>query len=202
MADGIQSAGLIVLAGGRSRRMGRDKALLPLAGEMMVMRMIRRLSLQGEWVVMVSSNQPDKFVELKAPVVPDQFLGGGPLAGIHACLQRSPCALNLVTACDLPFVSGEVARQLLALAGTGTWDVVVPEDGKRVHPLFGVYHRRCRWRLESFLEGGGRRVGDFLKEVNTRYVSGPFPDGIFFNMNRPEDYHRATAMEEGEPEGG
>ncbi len=106
MADGVQFAGLIILAGGQSRRMGRDKALLPLAGEIMVRRVIRRLSLRGKWAIMVSSNQPEKFPGLEVPVVPDQLLEGGPLAGIHACLETSPCELNLVTACDLPFVSG------------------------------------------------------------------------------------------------
>ncbi|GGA41386.1 putative molybdenum cofactor guanylyltransferase [Kroppenstedtia guangzhouensis] len=202
MADGVQFAGLIILAGGQSRRMGRDKALLPLAGEIMVRRVIRRLSLRGKWAIMVSSNQPEKFPGLEVPVVPDQLLEGGPLAGIHACLETSPCEWNLVTACDLPFVSGEVAQQLLALAGSGTWDVVVPVAGNRAHPLFGVYSRRCRRQLEVFLKGGGRRVTDFLKRAKTRYVSGEFPDKIFFNMNRPEDYYRAIAMEKEIQDGG
>uniref|UniRef100_UPI003D1CFE8F molybdenum cofactor guanylyltransferase n=1 Tax=Kroppenstedtia sanguinis TaxID=1380684 RepID=UPI003D1CFE8F len=200
MTDGMQTAGLIILAGGQSRRMGWDKALLPLAGEKMVMRTIRRLSPQGEWVVLISSNQPEKFAGFQALVVPDQLGGAGPLAGIHACLQRSPCELNLVTACDLPFVSAKIARQLLAWADTGTWDAVVPMEGERMHPLFAVYHRRCHKQLEVFLKGGGRRVGDFLKEVETRYVSGPFPEGVFFNMNRPEDYREAIAREEGDLE--
>lgn len=190
-----KAAGLIILAGGESRRMGRDKALLPLSGETMVRRVIRRLSPLGEGEVLISSNHPKKFQDLEIPVIPDQVRGVGPLAGIHACLHVSSCDLNLVTACDLPFVSGEVAQYLLKVAQSASWDVIVPMTGGRVHPLFGVYHSRILERLEGFLERGDRRVLHFLKEVQTCYVSGEFPPSAFFNMNRPEEYRWAMEWE-------
>lgn len=167
----------------------------------MMNRLIRRLSPLEEGGILISSNQPEKFWDWEIPVVSDQIPGVGPLAGIHACLNVSPCDLNLVAACDLPFVSSKVARHLLEVAESDNWDVVVPVTGERVHPLFGVYHRRCLKRLERFLEQGDRRVLHFLKEVQTHYVSGAFPDWAFFNMNRPEEYHWAIEWESRENHG-
>ncbi len=188
--------GLILLAGGQSRRMGQDKALLSFAGEPMVKRLLRRLDFGGNSIVLISANQPEPYQKWGIPVVADDLPGAGPLAGIQAGLRRSPCTFNLVVACDLPFASAAVARRLSQVAEDGDYDAVVPVCDGRAHPLFSIYHRRLQGELDAFLQEGKRRVGDFLDRVQTRYVTESFPSQAFFNFNRPEDYRRAEAWEE------
>ncbi|SMO35913.1 molybdenum cofactor guanylyltransferase [Melghirimyces algeriensis] len=190
--------GVIILTGGQSRRMGRNKATLSIAGEPMIQRLLRRLCNDPEWVPIISVKHPAQFHDSAISIAVDQYPGKGPLSGIHAGLTQSPYLLNLVTACDLPYASRCVAQHLRKVAIKGDFDAVVPVSDGRIHPLFAVYHRRCLDPLERFLKAGKGRVQDFLQEIQTRYTTGPFPTRAFFNMNRPEDYLQVNEWEKGQ----
>ncbi|PTX59326.1 molybdenum cofactor guanylyltransferase [Melghirimyces profundicolus] len=190
-----EKAGLIILAGGRSRRMGRDKALLTVAGETMIRRLLKQFGDREAWTPLISSNRPALHGEAGVPVVTDRYWRRGPLAGIHAGLLRSPHALNLVIACDLPYACPEVGGRLLKLAAEGGSGAVVPVVHGRMQPLFAVYHRQLAGPMGAFLESEDGQVQSFLKTVPTRYVKEPFPENVFFNMNRPEDHHRVEEWE-------
>ncbi|WP_169713607.1 molybdenum cofactor guanylyltransferase [Paludifilum halophilum] len=196
--------GVILLAGGESRRMGRDKFLLPFKGESMGCRILRRLKGIGNPVIVAGAGLSCETRGI--PVVSDRYPGQGPLAGIHAGLSVSTCGPNLVVACDMPFASPELAR-LLFSRSEGV-DAVVPQDGERTHPLFAVYQRRCLPVLERRLYCRERRVTDFLQELRVGYVdreemeSCANPDRALFNMNRPREWSRALSFVEQSEETG
>jgi molybdopterin-guanine dinucleotide biosynthesis protein A len=194
MAD----AGVILLAGGQSSRMGTNKALLSLGGKKNVERIVDELSkVSSLSTPLIVTNQPDVYSWLELPMTSDVFPGQGPLAGIHAGMLASDHKVNLVVACDMPFVSSSLARWLLEQAGN--YDATVPRITPNVlHPLFAVYFTEtCLPVVEACLQGGQLRVTDMLSKLGVNYVN-PVEDGLaidvnlaFYNMNHPHEYKQA-----------
>lgn len=188
--------GLLILAGGQSRRMGRDKALLPVRGRPVIERVLHRLRGWGDPLVI--TNRTEAYRHLGVPMASDIFPGKGPLAGIHAGLSRSRHRVNLVVACDMPFVSRAVAD--LLLQGLEGHDAIVPRFEGRLHPLFAVYTRDCIEPLEASLKAGRLDVVRFLTRIRTWFLEGNAiaavadPRLALFNMNEPADYRRACRM--------
>ena len=200
-----QPLSLLILAGGKSTRMGQDKAWLMLDGRPLVMRVIGRvLPLVDE--VIVSTNQPDLFdawlpsLTVPACTVADRYRGAGPLAGLHAGLLVARHDLVLTLATDMPFVNPTLVGYLAQLATGADVDAVVPqvpspETGQiGLEPLHAIYRRICLPAIESCLEADQRRVMSFLDRVRLRVVS---PDEIrphdplfrsFANVNTPQDW--------------
>ena len=194
---------VLILAGGRSRRMGLDKVWLRLEGQPLVERAARRvLPLARE--VLFSSNSPEPFVTLQgslgvpARVVADEFQGMGPLAGLHAGLKAAGHDLLLVLAADMPFVDLALLRYMLALAQSH--DAVVPRvprgpSGSLAwEPLHALYRHICLPAVERHLRAGDRRAYGFLPDVRTRAVLGSeialFEAGMasFLNLSTPADW--------------
>jgi molybdopterin-guanine dinucleotide biosynthesis protein A len=188
--------GVIVLAGGASSRMGTDKAMLLIGGVPVIRHIVEKMSPIGP--VLVVTNHPERYRWLEVPMVKDREPGRGPLAGLHAGLSTSICETNLVVACDMPFVSMRAAVWLLSRLGNAF--VCVPTLDGRPHPLFAVYRKACLPVLARQLREGQLQVRRFLAEVPTRFVSleeaglGEEAERCVWNMNRPEDYHRALQM--------
>lgn len=196
---------VLILAGGRSRRMGRDKVWLDLDGQPLVERVARRvLPLADE--VIFSTRTPDRFVALQnalgvpAQIVEDQYPGAGPLAGIHAGLKVARHDLLLALAADMPFVSLPLLTYLRNLAAG--YDIVAPQIPRRDtgelawEPLHALYRRTCLPAIERRLSAGDRVVFGFFPDAHTRVA---LPDEIqrfdpdflsFFNINTPEDWER------------
>lgn len=150
-----------VLAGGQSRRMGRDKALLEVDGEALVERAIgklRRLGVNPR----ICGSRPD--LARWAEVVADRFVGAGPLAGIEAALAISDSELNLFVPVDLPGLPEGFLRWLMERAETTRAVATIPRFGDRVQPLCAVYSRRLLEGLRKFLEAGHRKVMDGIRE--------------------------------------
>ncbi|SDW22494.1 molybdenum cofactor guanylyltransferase [Marininema mesophilum] len=184
---------IIMLMGGRSRRMGRDKALLELDGEPMVYRILRLLNGVGRPIAVC--NPEGVLLPLTIPMVMDHWQDCGPLAGIHAGLAHGREEMALVVACDMPFVSPVLGETLMKTMIKEKKDAVIPRVAGKEHPLFAVYHRRILPLLESMLaEGKDRSVTGFLQQIDTLYieeVQGWAPWQFahsLFNMNKPEDY--------------
>ena len=206
-----QPLSLLILAGGKSTRMGQDKAWLMLDGRPLVMRVIDRvLPLVDE--VIVSTNQPDAFdawlpdLPVPAHTVADRYPGAGPLAGLHAGLLAARCDLVLALATDMPFVNPTLIRYLADLATDADVDAVVPqipspETGQiGLEPLHAIYRRTCLPAIERCLETDQRRVVNLLDQVRVRVVT---PDEIrphdprfrsFANVNTPQDWSDAQRM--------
>jgi molybdenum cofactor guanylyltransferase len=177
-----------VLVGGRSRRMGRDKALIEIDKQPLVERVAGVL---GEVCGSVSLiGDPAVYGELGWRVVADRFPGEGPLAGIEAALGATKFEWNLVVACDMPRLDVGILEQLFRIAATGDGDCAVPRysDG-RVEPLCAVFHARCHAAIATALEEGVRKVTEALGRLALRYVP-VASDEAFANLNTPEDLEK------------
>lgn len=187
--------GGVVLAGGRSRRMGTDKALLPFADTTLLGHVVRRLRTCCDPVYVVASAL-QRGCGPDVPVVADRWPGLGPLAGIEAGLRACPTPCAAVVACDLPFVQPALLTGLADLL-EGV-DAAVPVTD-RPHPLCAVYRRDAAQVAEAILRAGGGSVRQLLARIRVRYVPeevlrGWDPDLLsFVNVNTPADYLAALA---------
>jgi molybdenum cofactor guanylyltransferase len=181
---------LVILAGGLSRRMGRDKASLPTRDGTLIEHLARRLApVVDETIVAGGSGR-------RAPpgvtMVDDLFAGMGPLAGIHAGLRAARHPRIWVVGCDLPDADPALASLLFGLAGDV--DAVVPCIDSEPQGVCAVYDRALASRIEGLLAAGERRVKMLLATSKVRYVT---PDELrvvdpelrsFRNLNTPADY--------------
>jgi len=185
-----------VLTGGRSSRMGVDKALVPIDGQPLALRVAVEVAKVCSSVSLVGD--PEKYRALGLPVVADEFPGLGPLAGIEAALRVTEADWNLLVACDMPALNPSLLGELFAACTecnpdeAGHPDGALPQyaDG-RVEPLCAVYHRRCHASIRAALESGVRKVADALQALEIRYVR-VASDAPFANLNTPEDLRKYT----------
>jgi molybdenum cofactor guanylyltransferase len=178
----------VVLAGGTSSRMGLDKSFLLVDGQILIQRIVSKLTpFFAE--VLIGADDVGKFDFLKLRVVPDEKPGEGPLMGLVSCLAASASELNFVIACDIPEVNMGFVRTL-AREAEG-FDAVVPRpSGGQSEPLFAVYRKSAVEPGRACLSRGRRRIVDLLAEVRVRFVSMPANDW-FRNLNTWEDYLEA-----------
>ena len=197
----------LVLAGGRSRRMGGgDKSLLPLGGESMLARAIRRIGLPPERIAISANGDPGRFAAFGLPVIADtvgEYWGplAGILAGLEWAAECTPCRALVSVAGDTPFFPTDLVRRLNeASAGHPDRIAVAASDG-RLHPVFALWPIAMREALRMFLlDGATFRMTDFV--VQQGYISVDFPlmpsaDALadpFFNVNTPADLERAEAL--------
>lgn len=193
MADRLHTGRVcaLILAGGRSSRMGSDKAVLPLNGETLLARAVRFWRdipvLDG---VIVSTGAENHFPSLPegAVGVPDLYPGCGPLAGLHAAFALTDAELLYVSAVDMPFLRSG------ALLPEPKGDASIYVNQGRPEPLFGVYRRSCLPAIEAALEGSERKMRALLSRIDTEYV--PLPAALqrtVSNLNTREDVLRALA---------
>jgi molybdopterin-guanine dinucleotide biosynthesis protein A len=182
-----------ILAGGQSRRMGFNKALVQVDGRPLIAKLAHHARLLSDQVL-VCANDPDTYAFLELPVVCDVFPGQGPLAGLHTALAHTERPLVLLIACDLPNTVDELWRRLVTYAEG--YDAVIPQTGDgQVHPLSAVYRRTCRPVAEANLRRGINKVVDLFRDSALRVKwlkanEGHFHDSQFDNLNTPEDLAR------------
>ncbi|MGD1993411.1 MAG: molybdenum cofactor guanylyltransferase [Anaerolineae bacterium] len=181
----------VVLAGGHSRRMGEDKALLELDGQLLIQWVIQRVARVCAEVLVVTG-EADRYAGLGAPVVTDRFPGVGVLGGLHAGLDAASHELILAVGCDMPFLNPDLLRAFVDWVEG--WDVAVLRRGEWVDPLHAAYRRTCLPALEAVIEAGRRRVISFFPQVRVRYVTEAEVAAIdpelesFRNVNTPADW--------------
>jgi molybdenum cofactor guanylyltransferase len=192
-----ENVGGFVLAGGKSSRMGRDKALLEIDGESLIARATRLVnSVLGEPLVIASTSG---YQSLGLKTVPDDFPGYGPLGGIATALHVSTKPWNLVIACDLPYLSKPWLEYLIARALKSEADALVPMNVRGPEPLCAMYHKNAEVRIRTAVEGGMRKVTDSFANLSVEHVEPKewkaFASGgvLFKNVNSPADYKEAKA---------
>lgn len=159
---------MAILAGGQSRRMGRNKALLPVQGRPLVAWIAERVRDVADEIIIVTRT-PETYAFLGYPLAQDVYDGVGPLAGLHAALQAAHRDWVLALACDMPLVHVRVITYMLGL--TADTDVVMPVIGGREEPLHALYRRdACLPAVERAITQGKRRLISFLPDVRVRYV--------------------------------
>lgn len=191
----------IVLAGGRSRRLGRDKALETIGGQVLIRRVIDRLSqvTDGVSVVVADHTQAETLpLDNRQQVVLDRYPGGGSLGGIFSGLQAASQDWGVVVACDMPFLNLNLIRRMLELREGA--DAVVPVLAGRVEPTHAVYSKVCLPFMEQLLQANDLKVSLFFDKVRVVYLpeadmAALDPDGLsFFNVNSPADLERALVL--------
>jgi len=190
----------IILAGGRSLRLGRRKAVETICGKSLLERAIEKLrTISSQILVVTSQEQPDLPVACEAEFVVDIYPGGGPLAGICTGLLASQFPYSIVVACDMPFLNVELLRYMIELS-EGV-DVVIPRSGKgMIEPLHAIYSRNCINTIRAQLERGHLKISQALDILRVRYVEQEEcrkfdPQHLsFFNVNSMLDLKRAAAI--------
>jgi molybdopterin-guanine dinucleotide biosynthesis protein A len=180
----------IVVAGGLSTRMGRDKASLPWNGGTMLSTVLEKLNPVCSELIVVS-NVHREINYLPVVIVPDKYPQCGPLAGIHAGLLATDCEYAFVAACDMPYLSTQAAGFIMEAALA--YDAAIPFIDGYYHPLHGVYRKSCIPFIEQRLRDGLYRVTDFFNDIKVRKISRE--EITFFdpslltlrNINSPED---------------
>ena len=190
----IPDATAIVLAGGKSSRMGRPKALLPFDNEPLIVHIVRALNrIFAETVVVAASGQ--EMPSLPATLVRDEMAYQGPVGGITYGLKAAGKKLCFVTSCDVAFLNAPLISHLMSRIPN--YHVVVPYWQERLQPLHAAYRRSVLPLLEDQLERGELRPVYLFDRVPTCKIGEDEirrfdPEGLsFFNMNTPDDYERA-----------
>ena len=191
----------IVLAGGLSRRLGRDKAVEPIGGEPLIARCIGRLSaVADEITVVVNGIERGKQLPLPSAcrVAVDVYADSGSLGGIFSGVSAMGDEWGVVVACDMPFLNIALLRYMLLLREE--FDAVVPVLDGRPEPTHALYSKACLPHIERRLQAGDLKIARFFDDVSVRYVSqeevdSHDPDHLsFFNVNTQSDLDRALAL--------
>ena len=157
----------ILLVGGESRRMGRNKAFLELDGQTLLERNLAVLSgVCSE--VLISSREAQLYSGYGFEVVEDVVKGKGPLAGLYSTLSKARFECAFVAACDLPFLNEQAIRFLYDRLES--FDAVVPESSEKIHFLHAFYRKRILSILKKNLEQDKLKLNDIVKSFNTRFV--------------------------------
>ncbi len=181
----------VILAGGESRRYGRNKALEPLGGIPLIERVCRVLEQLFPEVILIT-NTPEEYVHLKLPMHRDRIRGLGPMGGIHAALSVMRTAWGFFVACDMPSLNPAFIRYMVAQIESGV-DVVIPRIQGKMEALHALYARQCLPVFERLIGKGIYQVIRVLQEVTVRYVEegevralDPDLKG-FVNINHPRE---------------
>jgi len=177
-----------VLAGGKSSRLGTDKALLIIQNESLLARMIGLIRPHCQTLAI--SGQNLDYENFNLVMVPDLFPNCGPIAGIYSSLLYSLNDWNLIVSVDVPFLNDDLIG--LLLANIGEYDCIIPTHHAGIEPLVGLYNRRILPAIKDMIDNGDYKLTRFLEIVNTRYVDCSellriYPR-LFMNINRIEDY--------------
>ena len=183
----------VILAGGKSRRMGQNKALINIGGRPLVEIMAERAAPQAD-KVFISSNAPGLFSFLPFPVVPDLCPNQGPLSGLHAVMKEHIYTLYITLACDIPGLPASLISRMLDVSEG--FDAVIPRtsDGW-AHPLAAVYRRTCLPVIEDALQKKANKFIDAFPGdgLHVRWLTpgdGGFTDADLANINTPDDLRR------------
>jgi molybdopterin-guanine dinucleotide biosynthesis protein A len=191
------SLSIVIQAGGQSRRMGRDKALLDFHGQPLIQRVVERVRLLAD-EMLITAAEPASYAFLGLPCVADLLPGKGALGGLYTALSLANAPLVAVVACDMPFVNAELLAYQRDVLLEGNCDAAVPQTDAGIEPFHAVYRRETMSPLaEAALHGERLSIRSCLEKANVRWVSsdeiGRFdPQGMaFWNVNTPEEYLRA-----------
>jgi molybdopterin-guanine dinucleotide biosynthesis protein A len=187
----------VILAGGQSRRMGRDKAFLPFGKGLLIERVIEVVQQVTANVILIT-NTPERYQRFGLPMFSDVIAEAGSLGGIYTGLVSAKTPYSLCLACDMPFVKPTFLRFLCRTAAEA--DVVIPRNAEDFQPLCAVYSQVCRDPIRHKIEVGQLKITGFFDQVRVRIIEGELlthddpHDIMFFNANTPEEYAKAQHM--------
>lgn len=192
----------VIMAGGKSSRMGTDKSFVKLLGKPMIEHIIERLSDLGQSETILITNRPDDYAHLGLPMHADVIPEKGSLGGIYSAIYHSQYPHTLVVACDMPFVNPALLRYMIGLCD-GSYDVIVPRVEEYPEGLHAIYRKACLEAIKKQLDADRLKVIGFYGDVRVRYIDEPEyatfdPKGLSFqNINTPEELEKAQQLAQG-----
>ena len=187
----------VILAGGKSRRMGRDKAFLPYGKGLLIERVIEVVQQVTADVILIT-NTPEQYQRFGLLMFSDVIPEAGSLGGVYSGLVFAKTPYSLCLACDMPFVKPDFLHFLCDTAAEA--DVVIPRNAEDFQPLCAVYSQVCREPIRQKIEVGRLKITGFFDQVSVRVIDGDLlarydpHDIMFFNANTPEEYAKAQHM--------
>ncbi len=198
----------VILAGGKSRRMGQNKALLQLGDEPIIGHVIRRMRLVTDELLLITNNHAE-YTHLGLPMHSDRVPDAGALGGIYTGLMHASHEVILCVACDSPFLQPKLLTYLVSVLGED--DAVMPyTQSSRQTPLCrniilqtlcAVYAKKCLPIIESMLQESELRVHALQERAHIQCIPPEVwqqfdPEGMsFFNINTPDDFERAKKLD-------
>ncbi len=180
----------IILAGGKSSRMGSEKGLLWLEGKPFIQHIVEALQPVAKEIIIVSSNSEYDTFGLKR--IEDIIPECGPIAGLHAGLTNSKTEDNLVVSCDVPLITTSLLRKLLPYKNID-YDVVQFEAEGKTIPLIALYKKRCVEKCFEFLSKGEKRLSKLVSKFNTKTIAVQEKELFLVkNINTIEDLNTVT----------
>lgn len=180
----------VLLVGGKSRRMGRDKAFLEVGGKPLFERALDLFTASFAQVFLVG-NRAERFESYGLPILPDIYPGSS-LGGLYTGLYHASSEHVFVSSCDLPFPNSKVLNYLCSLRDG--FDAVVPHSTNGYEPLFALYSKNCLGPIKAQLDRGEFCAYSYYPEIRVRFVSQEEladldPEGLaFLNLNTPAEY--------------
>ena len=194
----------IILAGGKSLRLGHDKIFEKVGNTSLLEKVISRLDSLGKDIILVTAKQRT-FTQLvgqpKVKIISDIFPGRGSLGGIYTGLVKSDSFYNLVLAADMPFLNESLLRYMIEVSDG--YDFVLPRINNLYEPLHAVYSKNCITPIESIFNQGKRVIIELFNYVKVRFIDADEVDRFdpqhlsFFNINTKEDLEKAKQIAEG-----
>jgi molybdopterin-guanine dinucleotide biosynthesis protein A len=192
-----------ILSGGENTRFPQTKGFIELGGKKIIENSLEVLrGIFGQ--VVISTNEPEKYFYLGAPLIGDIYPPQGPMTGIFSVLKATGAEDIFVISCDMPFINGELIKALIKEKKSGTGaphlDAIVPLWRGRPEPLFAIYSAGCAGVLEKRILEGRAGLQLFLSEINVLYMEEDYVRAIdpggrsFVNINTPEDLDKAKAL--------
>jgi len=189
----------VILAGGQSRRLGRDKASLLLDGQPLLTRTVHTLSVLSDDLIVVT-NRPEQYDDwdLPARFVPDERRGVGALMGVYSGLKAARHPRALALACDMPFLNPDLLRHMLSR--TNDCDVTIPRLGEFLEPLHAIYRKTCLPALAALLEQNRRQIIAFFPQVRVCHLEKDEIERFdplhlsFVNVNTPENWTQVQEL--------
>ena len=184
----------VVLAGGRALRMdNQDKGLIIFKNRPLIAYGLEALSFVSQQTFINANRNLIDYEAFGYPVITDQTDSyDGPLAGILTTLIHTDAELLVVTPCDTPYFRAKHLQQILTSRAEHDADIAIAFDGERLHPLFLALKTSLTDNLRDYLASGQRKVGDWLKPLNSVYVDFSHEHSIFININSSDEL---TALE-------
>ena len=190
----------IILAGGKSSRLGRDKASVDVGGQRIIDRVIGALQSSCDEVLIIG-DRPERENELRHPKCiqyrSDELKGRGSIGGLYTGLKGSDTLWSLVVACDMPFISRELIRFMLSMISKNRCDAIVPIINGRYQPTHALYNSTCIPFIEKNISSGNFRMDSYFDEIYLEEISEDVINSIkgaelsFFNVNTEDDLFTA-----------
>ena len=191
---------IAIQAGGESRRMGHDKALMPFLGRPLVQRVIDRLSPIADELILTTNN-PEAYRFLGLPLFPDLIPGRGALGGLYTALRSANQPLVAVVACDMPFVCADLLDAMRNSLLSANKDIAIPRPDGGLEPFHAVYRRdTCLPHIQAALDADKWRVDAWFAKVDMCFFDqlellSYDPDLLcFYNVNTPEELAAAEQL--------